>query len=340
MRVTITILLLIVSLLTCTRKGTSFAVQIVPAQRLSTPVGAYLDVTWLSDEQLIVSYEPNLDSQKWTHRLWSLRIDSTDMHPLDLPENPKECSRTEFRYPQAMQDNRLVYMRVCQPHERWWHSTPYALVWNLRSKTSHLARDYELSSDIATFTFTPDLSRGLLATATGIEDELYWLDQDTARPLRLGFARAGSPAWSPDRATIVFFGSQTLRGRPGPQWVDQPDDLWLMPADCKNRASGCVESVDVILHNIVYPGRVRWSPDSLWLAFNGILNEGERGVWLRHMETGKVYQIAQGDYRAPAWSPDGQQIVVIGPPAGTDEIDAFDNRSALYILDVSDIVAP
>lgn len=323
----------------CTGQPGEVTVRSVPVQRIPARAGVYFDVTWLSTERLVVMYEPNLEASTFgTARLWQLRPDGSDMRMLDLPEDREQCERTEFRYPQALWEGRLAFMRVCQPYEAWWESDPRLMAWDPDDGSSQLLRDYELPSHVASFTFAPDVGHGVLATDTGIEDDLYWLDEQAPRPVDVGLVRARRPAWSPDGQSIVFFGNRQLRGRPGPQWATQPYDLWLMPADCETRSEGCAKSLQRLVRDILDQTAVNWSPDGRWIVFDGNPQGQGRGIWLRRMDTGQLTQVLAGDYVVPNWSPDGKRLVVIGPPEGQENIGTFDNGSALYILDVSAVV--
>jgi Tol biopolymer transport system component len=135
----------------------------------------------------------------------------------------------------------------------------------------------------------------------------------------------------------VFFGNRRLEGEPGINWAAQAYDLWLMPANCKTQPQDCANKLQHLLEGIQGQLKVAWSPDGHWLAFDGDLQDRGRGIWLMNMNTRAVFQVADGDYAWPEWSPDGQYIMVSGPPeVGQDDVPRF--RPTVFILDVSEVV--
>lgn len=322
----------------CGLEPSPITVRPVSVQRIPAPEGDYSQVAWLRDDRLVVTYEPESHENTWG--LWQLQPDGRNMKMLIFPEDRQRCYQTRFIDPWATRDGRLVFMSVClkkQDNQGLHPFDPRVMIWDPRDNTIRLLRDYELPSHVATFTFAPDLSRGLLSTATRIEDTLFWLDAKAASPLNVGLVRAIGPSWSPDGRFIVFFGNRRLPGRPGPEWSDRPYDLWLMPAECEVHAGGCAKSLQVLVKGIRHTLTAAWSPDGRWLAFAGDLQGRGQGIWLYQMDTGALIQVAIGDYWAPAWSPNGERVVVTGPPEGGRQ-HLLDMRSALYILDVSEVV--
>ena len=132
------------------------------------------------------------------------------------------------------------------------------------------------------------------------------------------------PAWSPDGETIALIGSEK-QGSPG---VLGDYELYLMN---KNG-----EQIRPILEGFKATGGVSWSPDGRWLAFPPIFGEEEgddQGLWLIDPESGDLRMIAEGGFGKPAWSPDGQRMVVVQflGPAG-------DREHRLVILEVGAIL--
>ena len=153
-----------------------------------------------------------------------------------------------------------------------------------------------------------------------------------------GLARATKPARSKDGRSIVFRGNRAMFGGSGPRWALVPQDVWMMQSDCEQRQVGCGASLQLLVPGVFDLTGMAWSPDDRWLAFDGAMPGGERGIWLREMSTGRLTQALRGDYVLPTWSPDGKRMVTIGPLAGRSQQDLFRDGNALYILDVSEVV--
>jgi Tol biopolymer transport system component len=184
------------------------------------------------------------------------------------------------------------------------------------------------------------MSYGIASGISDIEHQMYRLDSQAAIPINVGMARATYASWSPDGQPIAFFGNKQMRGFAGPGWVGQPYDLWLMPAQCVKDDLNCSNSLTLLLTDVLYPAKAAWSPDGVWLAFDGDFQDHGMGIWLLHVETRRVVQIATGEYRVPEWSSDGKQIVVLAPyeTEPINEKIAFTYRPRLYVLDVNDLV--
>ncbi|MCI0551183.1 MAG: hypothetical protein L0287_09525, partial [Anaerolineae bacterium] len=174
------------------------AVEQVTVQQISSPFGDYNAVAWLTSDQLVVQFEPEILQQKWTNLLWVMQIDGSNLHALNLPKDEQtKCEAIFFTSPTSLPDGRLAFERDC--HKLGLDSTDrQLLVWDPNTDTSHLLYNYELPVGNALFTFAPDLSRGLMSSHTAIEDKLFWLDTLDAREVSVEMVRANKPAWSPD----------------------------------------------------------------------------------------------------------------------------------------------
>ena len=170
------------------------------------------------------------------------------------------------------------------------------------------------------------------------------------------------PAWAPDNRTIVFYRSSTNAidkvnslnfivtplatgvTNPDPQWA--PDnskiaylkttagqtDIWLMDP------TGANQSQLTHLGNVSTPnangGALAWSPNSAQLAF--VVGPSPYSVWVVNADGSNPHALASGTSSpffsayAPAWSPDGSQILFADSGTRLDLMNADgSNRHAL-----------
>lgn len=310
---------------------------LVTPQKVEAPLGDYSAIVWLSNDLFVVDYEPEALARHWTNQLWIMKSDGSDLSMLSLPvEEQQQCSVTFFGSPVVLADGRLAFEREC--HKLGLEAVDRRiLTWDPETEKAELLYEYEVPAGNAAFTLAPDLSRGLLSSQTGIEDKLFWLDPQSSIEFDVGLVRANTPTWSPNGEEIAFFGNQSLRGSPGPDWASQPYNLWLIPSNCDTQALDCTKSRELLLTDIYFPSNVQFSPNGKWLVFDGDLQGRGKGIWLFQIDTKTVTQILMGDYIRPTWSPNGQFLVVIGPKEEPYS-DSPPYRPTLYIVDVHGIV--
>lgn len=319
----------------CQPSQPGFSKHIVPIYQIPVPQGSYIGTAWLQDDQLVVQHNPDPEARTPGSYLFSVLADGSNLRRLDLPPDDRyDCTVTFFRNPMRLPTGNLAFERECATSNGFHASLLY---WEPGTTASGLLYGYDLPTAQAVFTFSPDLSDAILSSTSGIEDHLYRLQAETFSLMDLGLARAYAPAWSPNGQSIVFFGNRSMQGPPGPDWVIQPADIWVIPASCIVETQDCRTSLHSLIQGIQFASRVTWSPDGRWLAFDGILQDWGRGIWLMNVESTLVIQVADGDFIQPEWSPDGQHIVVNGPSASLSQ-GSPTYRSTLFILDVREAI--
>jgi hypothetical protein len=136
---------------------------------------------------------------------------------------------------------------------------------------------------------------------------------------RVGRARA--PAWSADGKTIAFLGSPETIGMRGQERLDAPWNLYLMdPRNLHLRR---------VVDGIRGAGKLTWSPDSLFLAFNGGVPGKGNGTWVVSAHDGRLRHVGTDTLSSVTFSPDGRQIAGI-----LDAGDPFPPKARLVILDL------
>ena len=125
-------------------------------------------------------------------------------------------------------------------------------------------------------------------------------DPDAAR-LTEGLEGVRAPAWSPDGGTVAVMAS-----------ASGSEDVWLIPSaggEPRQLTSGAMTAGEVRFG-------VSWSPDGETVAY--VANEADYwsdDVWLADVASGagrRLTHSLRAISTAPAWSPDGSRIAVLG----------------------------
>ena len=155
----------------------------------------------------------------------------------------------------------------------------------------------------------------------------WWTTTDGFLPLELGVDVAQYFAWSPDGATIAFFGLPDA-GSGVVSALTRPENLYLIDADAQDRR--------VVLEDAYNIAGLQWSPDGQWLVLIANFDQTSDQVWLFNPFTNERLALTPpGRYQWPAWSPDGTQIAVIWyDPNNTGD----DDQDAVIVLDVPEVV--
>lgn len=333
------------ALSSCSRQGiignvsTSITVQQLPLEKLDFPKGVYTDAIWIDDKQIVVRYTSNMsvystgsDAGIWLASLTDTGFTEISLPPIDDPD----CFSSSIGLPVRDTDHQVYFLRDCSTNNLGYVEL---LLWNAQHNTTTKVYTYPLPFEFADYSFSPDRQLGVFASRTGIQDRLRGVDSRGVFELNLAFDRALRPSWSPDGKLIAFVGNQRMFGPPSRDWVSQPSSLVLLNASCVTREfADCNSQLEFVTDGLWNELNLSWSPDSRWLAFDGIIRDSEQGIWLYSLENKKLFQIAVGDYGNPQWSPNGQKLLVFGPHEFLRQDDVIGSRTSLYTLDVRNVM--
>ena len=164
------------------------------------------------------------------------------------------------------------------------------------SLTNNGSADYgpRLSPDGKQIAFLSDESGDL---------EINVVDRKTETLIRLTHEEGDdlSPRWSPDGERLAFISHR-----------DGQPEVYLMNADGSSPTRITSNSSEEFLGD--------WSPDGVWLVFNVLGGEEERGLWVRNPDGVNLVRLTTGLDYSPLFSPDGQRIVFVRGEGGEEEI--------------------
>ena len=281
-------------------------IQLADLEVIPTPSGLFGEVAWF-DDWIVVDYEEDL-GHAFSIRIWRLRPDGSEFEMLDLPAH-SPCASDWIKavlVPSELPDGRLGYISRCRPPDDILTTLQFAMAYDMESEEVEPLLDYSVADySIGTggLVWNPRMTRAIMGDAHRyIEEQLQWFTPEGPEPLDVGLIQAYGAAWSPDGETIAFMGSEE-QGSPR---VLGEYQLYLMNKEGTQTRR--------ILEGFKASGGVSWSPDGRWLVFPAIFGEEEgddQGLWLINPESGELRMIAEGGFSVPAWSPDGQRMVVV-----------------------------
>ena len=304
------------------------SVEIVEPRIIPSPEGLYSYTAWI-DDWLFVHHNKE-GGNAFTVRIWRFRSDGSQFEMLDLPAH-SSCASDWIKavlLPSVLPDGRLGYISRCRPPDDILTTLQFTMAYDIESEEAVPLLNYsvaEFGLGTGGMVWNPEMTRGIMGDGdVYIDEKLQWFTREGSEPLDVGLVQAYGAAWSPDGETIAFIGSEEQ----GSPLVSGQYQLYLMNEEGTQ--------IPRILEGFKASGGVSWSPDGRWLVFPANFGDEEgdnQGLWLIDPESGDLRMIAEGVFDVPAWSPDGQRMVVVqflGPP------DEREHR--LVILDLSSIL--
>ncbi len=285
--------------------------KILPAtpQPLTIPTvqsGKYNNLAWL-DQGLIV--QADVATASSGHRFFWLTDNLEIGDPVAIPD-ATDADVTFHYYPQRLPNGKLGLRYSTDMFElngplkdtnQYVQFDPMTEQLTTLLPAS-LPRDVMMHSAVV---WSPTLDRALITDRQYLGSQYYWWTAAAGlQPLDLGVAVAQYFAWSPDGATIAFFGKPSVGSGSVPGALTKPANLYLMDADGGNRR--------MILADAYGVAGLQWSPNGRWLVIVARFNGSRDIVWLVDSQTGDRLQLTpEGRYQWPVWSPDGSELAVI-----------------------------
>ena len=102
------------------------------------------------------------------------------------------------------------------------------------------------------------------------------------------------PYWSPDGAKLAF----------------TDDSMTIRIYDRETKTTTRVDQDQWILHEELAETRFAWSADSRWLAYDRLMDNRKRAIWLYDAEDNRSHQATSGFYsdQSPAFDPAGEYL--------------------------------
>lgn len=284
------------------------------SQPLSFPSAFYDTLVYFDDRLVAFSLEPN---EPPSNRISFAYEGDTKLH-LFQPIHDMTCSNkaTYNVMGGVLPDGRLGILRDCFLDAPSVTRSIFAYNW----QTGVLERIVKgpIANGLLprTFTWNPQMTKGVQQMGNGIQGTIYWISSDGASPMDIEIedqglkwnlrdyfegkkrvGSAGTPAWSPDGSTIAFFASSYgIREEPLPK-MNAEHELYIMNVSD-------LRPVQVV-PRIANAFQLHWSPDSTQLLFSGCMRSPlQCGMWLYNVETKSLALVEEGDFQDFTWITD------------------------------------
>jgi len=307
---------------------------------LAGPPDGALDnpVWWQATQEVVVSLFPfpppgrSVGHDVGKLHLYTRELGDSDWHKLPVPPDP-DCPLADELYPLPLTDGRLAYLQRCGNTGTMTRPIPQqaSTIMTYDPQTGQVAsfRPYHLHMASRLFAVAPDLQLGLINDGHGLAEGLDQIGPTSVEPLHLPLARAGFPVWAPNGQLVALDGAQDDHGAQGIGRLDLPRVLYLMtPSDWH---------LHPLVSGIREAGAAAWSPNSRWLALSMELANGEKGLWLVEVATGKLHLVLGIDgVGEAAWGPDGASLIAIAG-LNADVRTPRPTEIGLYVIDLPDL---
>lgn len=301
----------------------------VGGRLLSFPAAYYQSVVYIDGRLLAFTDSTAKDPAK---RVSYTYEGENDLHSFN-PQHITECENfIGYSMKGMLPDGRIGFLGCGEAESSNW--SIFALNWQTGEVEQLVKGPLTVSYHSKDFTWDPEMTRGVQETVGSYQGTIYWILPDGISPMdieiedqglkwnlkdyyegkdRVGLVRF--PAWSPDGKTIAFFASTYgIREEPLPKMNIRYELYFMDPSELKPVQ---------ILQGIADAFRLRWSPDSRHLLFDGCVGSRLKcGLWLYSLESKLLSLISEGECQDFIWITNEKVVAIknIGLPYNNNEI--------------------
>jgi hypothetical protein len=315
----------------------------VDGELLSFPSAFYQNIVYMDSR--LLGFTESLAREPANRVSYAYEGDSVLQlfDPLDAKDCPMFIG---YAMKGLLPDGRIGFLG-CGQGSNW---TIFALDWQT-GEVKRLVRALAGGYSSKDFTWNPEMTRGVQEMVDAAQGTIYWISPDGIAPMDIeiedqglkwnlkdyyehrdsfepGIGYALSPAWSPDGKTIAFFAS-TYGMREVPRLrANIKFELYFMdPSELKPVQ---------ILNGIANAVRIRWSPDSKHLLFQGCAGAKRKcGLWIYSLEAKTLTLVAEGEFFEDYIWKDTSTIVAI-----KFDIDKYLDESEIWEYSVGHLLRP